>query len=334
MDETLTARARGALLGQACGDAFGMPNSFLKSPVWRTNMEPGPDHSPYHAGYRPGRITDDTEQAVALSIAYVSSQDRLEPSKAAKEILRWLDAVGGLECLAVGPSTKRAAANIMNGVPLEQAGTLGVTNGAPMRVSVVGVWAALSNISEDSLLDDVVAACLPTHNTSVAISGAAAIAGATYAGVQGAEWAEARDFAIHLSRRGQGCGNWIYAPSVADRIESGCTLVAGLDDTETIEMVSKVVGMGEPTQESVPAAFVLANHVNADPHRAILLAGNCQGDTDTVAAMAGAIAGACSGADSIPHDWISAVVAESGLDVDAWISMLAQKSLRQVVTTY
>jgi len=59
----LRERALGALWGQACGDAFGMPNSFLRLPVWRTTMEPGPDNSPYHAGYPAGRITDDTEQA-------------------------------------------------------------------------------------------------------------------------------------------------------------------------------------------------------------------------------------------------------------------------------
>ena len=49
------------------------------------------------------------------------------------------------------------------------------------------------------------------------------------------------------------------------------------------------------TQESVPAAFaVLALHPD-DPWQACLTAASLGGDSDTIAVMAGAIAGACHG---------------------------------------
>ena len=91
--------AQGALAGTACGDAFGMPNSFLEKPVWRKQMEPGPDNSPYHAGYVIGQITDDTEQALALTLAF---EDGFTVVNVAKRLNEWFDGVGGPDSLAVG----------------------------------------------------------------------------------------------------------------------------------------------------------------------------------------------------------------------------------------
>jgi ADP-ribosylglycohydrolase len=328
IDATLTreARAEGALWGQACGDAFGMPNSFLKVPAWREHMEPGPDNSPYHAGYAAGRITDDTEQAQSLSVAFAKSSGHLDYRHAAVELEAWLDRVGGQESLAVGPSTKLAMARIKQGVPIEEAGIRGVTNGAPMRIAAVGVWAALHDFTFDELMADVHAACLPTHNTSVAISGAAAVAAAVWAGIKGASWAETIDVSCKAADAGEELGNWIYSPSVSARIRHGIELLlATKSEEEAARVVSEIVGMGEATAESVPAAFAIAAYADRDPGVAIRVAGNARGDTDTVAAMAGAISGAYSGASLIPADWRDDVARTNDLDVAAWVRDLANK---------
>lgn len=317
-------RARGALLGVACGDAFGMPNSFLERPTWRTEMEPGPANSPYHAGYPAGRITDDTEQSLALTDSLRKSSRNLDPGIAAEDLLAWFERVGGETSLAVGPSTKRAMIALLAGQPLDTVGATGVTNGAPMRIAPIGVWAALTGLDDTNLIDAVAAACLPTHNTSVAISGAAAIAFGVFAGMNGATWGQAVDAACRAADLGAKKGHWVYAPSVGQRIRWACdTVLDATNDRHAAEIISQLIGTGEPVTESVPAAFAAATYANGDPHLAITISGNLTGDTDTVAAMAGALSGAQRGASAFPQHWIDLVTSINDLDIDAWVQDLA-----------
>ena len=66
----------------------------------------------------------------------------------------------------------------------------------------------------------------------------------------------------------------------------------------------------------MPAAFAVLAAVPGDPWRACLLAASLGGDCDTIAAMAGAIAGACPGADAFPPEAI-AVIDAHGLGLAA-----------------
>ena len=66
----------------------------------------------------------------------------------------------------------------------------------------------------------------------------------------------------------------------------------------------------------MPAAFaVLALHPD-DPWQACLTAASLGGDSDTIAAMAGAIAGACHGMDGWPSDAIRTVNEINQLDLE------------------
>jgi ADP-ribosylglycohydrolase/sugar/nucleoside kinase (ribokinase family) len=322
---TTDERVRGALLGLACGDAFGMPNSFLRAPVLRHAMEPGPANSAYHAGYSAGRITDDTEQALALTDAL---EDGFSPQAVAARLNAWFVAVGGAESLAVGPSTRRAMLAYQAGEDVMRIGASGVTNGAAMRVAPIGVVAGLRHLSLPALVDLVETACLPTHHTSPAIAGAAAVAAAVAAGVAGGTWQEIMQAAVAGAKLGAERGNWVYAPDIAARIELARDIAAGCqDDTALLAAVSETVGAGEPTTESVPAALAIADYAGGDPQRAIYLAGNLRGDTDTVAAMAGAICGAFAGAQALPADWVACVARTNALDVENWADRLQRCAL-------
>jgi ADP-ribosylglycohydrolase len=66
----------------------------------------------------------------------------------------------------------------------------------------------------------------------------------------------------------------------------------------------------------VPAAFgVLALHPD-DPWAACCEAAGLGGDTDTIAAMAGAIGGAVHGPAAFPSDVVATVLAVNGLDLE------------------
>jgi ADP-ribosylglycohydrolase/sugar/nucleoside kinase (ribokinase family) len=334
-------RVRGALWGLACGDALGMPASFLPRaivdelwPVGLENMEPAPSVSPYHAGYPAARITDDTEQALALTRAIVASSNRLDPEDVARELDDWLESVGGLESLAVGPSTRRGLAAWRAGTPAAESGRSGATNGAAMRIAPVGVIHGLLASPLDTILDDVAAACMTTHGTSVAISGAAAVAGAVAAGVSGTTWAGVLRAGASLARAGRGRGSWTCAPDVADRIELAIELATSASDhAEARDRMASLVGTGEPTPEAVPATFGIAARAEGDPKLAILLAANTEGDTDTIGAMAGAICGAWAGQAALPVGWRDQVSEVNGLSVEQWAGDLedaakARSSLR------
>lgn len=326
MTLTIDQRALGALWGMACGDAFGMPNSFLKVLPWRVAMEAGPENSPYHAGYAPGRITDDTEQGLALTEALAEGFTR---ERVAEKLLEWFVSVGGETSLAVGPSTMRAMLAFQNGAAVSDLGKTGVTNGSAMRIAPIGVYAALAGFSVEELLDLVETACAPTHNTAPAISGSMGIAGAVLAAMNGKSVDEIVEAAATAASMGTERGNWIYCPEIGDRIRLACDLVAKAEtEAEVADIISRLIGTGEPCTESVPASLAFFAWAKGDPEVAIRIAGNSRGDTDTTAAMAGAIAGAYAGEAAIPQDWRELVGATNDLDVADWLAKLTSAARR------
>jgi ADP-ribosylglycohydrolase len=303
-------RARGALYGLAIGDALGMPTQMLSrrqitdrwGPVL-TGFEAAPDDHPIAAGMLAGAVTDDTEQAVLLGRLLVAGRGRVDPGEMATALLGWeraMAARGSLDLL--GPSTKRALQAVQDGTPPAEAGRYGDTNGAAMRVTPVGI--ATASGPGSALVDHVQQASLVTHNTSIALAGAAAVAAAVSAGIDGADVATATTAGIAAARLGAQRGHWTAGADVAARIDWAANLVAGARPPRAAEVIYTLVGTSLATQESVPAAFAVLAAVPGDPWQACLLAASLGGDCDTIAAMAGAIGGACHGLAAFPPDAI------------------------------
>jgi ADP-ribosylglycohydrolase len=286
-------RARAALHGLAIGDALGMPTQLL-SPAEiaaRFGVIDGfrtaePDH-PIAAGMPAGAITDDTEQALLLAGLLIETGGKVPPAAWADRLADWEDGMrarGSLDLL--GPSTRAAIAAIRDGADPAVAGRAGTTNGAAMRIAPLGIARPMREL--ERFVDAVADACLPTHDTGVAIAGAAAIAAAVSAGIDGAGRAEATEVAIAAARLGEQRGHWVAGASVAARIEWAVTLDP--------ERLTALVGTSLASQESVPAAFGRLALAEGDGWRACLAAAAAGGDTDTIGAMAGAVAGATGSA--------------------------------------
>jgi ADP-ribosylglycohydrolase len=314
-------RARATLYGLAIGDALGMPTQLLSRREiverWGEQLhgfEPAPPGHRIAAGLPAGSVTDDTEQAVLLGRLLVQGHGTINPRELAQALIsleRDMAARGSLDLL--GPSTKRAVAAVLAGVPPEEAGASGDTNGAAMRIAPVGI-AVPPDLP--TLVDHVVAASYVTHNTGLALAGAAAVAAAVSAGLAGAGIAEATALAVPAARIGAERGHWVAGADVAARIEWAVGLVAGRGRAEAAELIYTLVGTSLATQESVPAAFAVLAAVPDDPWQACLLAASLGGDCDTIAAMAGAVAGACHGLDAFPAHAI-AVIDAHGLGLAA-----------------
>jgi ADP-ribosylglycohydrolase len=271
-----------------------------------TGFEPADRDHPIAAGMPAGSVTDDTEQAALIGWLLVEGNGRTEPGAVATALLSWereMAARGSLDLL--GPSTKRALDAVAHGTPAAQAGKHGDTNGAAMRIAPVGIVAADGDLP--TLVDRVQQVSLATHNTTVALAGAAAVAAAVSAGIDGADVGAATETAIDAARLGAQRGHWVAGADVAARIRWAVDHVAGAAPERAIELLDAMVGTSLATQESVPAAFAVLAAVPDDPWQACLLAASAGGDCDTIAAMAGAIGGACHGLDAFPAHAIETV---------------------------
>ena len=314
--------ALGALYGLAIGDALGMPTQLLSpEDVDRrfgmiTWFQPAPDDHPIAAGLPAGHITDDTEQALLIARLLIDGHGRIDPHTLANALAHWEREMvrrGSLDLL--GPSTQRAISAVAAGTSVEEAGRFGDTNGAAMRVTPVGIARPVEDF--DGLLEAVVDASGVTHNTTLALSGASAVAAAVSAGVGGAGLDGAIQVGLSAARAGRNHGAWVAGADVAARIEAALDGVRGLARDELVRFIRNVVGTSVATQESVPAAFaVLQATQEAGAWEACLLAASLGGDSDTIAAMAGAIAGACQGIDAFPADALDLIRTVNKLELE------------------
>jgi ADP-ribosylglycohydrolase/sugar/nucleoside kinase (ribokinase family) len=335
---TLHSRAAGALYGLAIGDALGMPTQMLPreqivadfGPVL-TGFRPAAADHPLAAGMPAGSVTDDTEQAVLLARLLLDGQGRIDPAELARRLVAWEDdmrARGSLDLL--GPSTKRAVELLLEGTPIDEVGRLGTTNGAAMRVAPIGVIKRSSDPA--ALVGAVVEASQLTHNTGVALAGAAAVAAAVSAGLDGASVHEAVDEAVAAARLGVRRGHWVAAADVAERIVWVRELVRDLPADQACERVGLLVGTSLATQESVPAAFALLLAQQEDPWQAALLAASVGGDCDTIAAITGAIGGACHGVEAFPEAARATIEQVNALGLDSLAAELRDMPARLLHT--
>ncbi len=328
MTASAQSRARGALLGLAIGDALGMPTQYM--PRERvaerygvlSDFQPGPEDNPISRGMAAGRVTDDTDQAMILGRLLVEGQGRVDPNVFAKELLAWEErmiAAGSADLL--GPSTRKALTLAAEGVPTDLTGRTGATNGAAMRVAPVGI--AFSHDPIGDLIDAVVQTGHVTHNTTIGIAGAAAVAAAVSAGVGGASLDEALRLAIEAARLGARRGFYFAGADVATRIAWAMDLVRGRAVGDALDLIYRLVGTGVATQEAVPAAMAICVIAPNDPWLACRLAASLGGDCDTVAAIAGSIAGACHGAERFPSHVVEALhLANPGLAIESLAGQL------------
>lgn len=314
-------RAIGALYGLAIGDALGMPTQLMsRTGIAETygvidRFRAADAGHPLAGGLPAGHITDDTEQALLLARLLIEGHGHVAPGVFARALVEWEDdmrARGSLDLL--GPSTKRAVQAVLDGEPLATAGRFGTTNGAAMRVTPVGIIQRWQPI--DIFVDLVVETSLVSHNTGVAIAGAAAVAAAISAGIDGANLDGAVEAAVDAAQVGATRGYWVAAADVASRIRLAIDLADPGDVDGSLTRLYEIIGTSLATQESVPAVFGILAIFPDDPWSAVCSAASLGGDSDTVAAMAGAIGGALHGTAGFPAEVRETVATVNLLDLE------------------
>ncbi|MEB0047670.1 MULTISPECIES: ADP-ribosylglycohydrolase family protein [unclassified Pseudomonas] len=333
---TALNRALGAFYGLALGDALGMPTQSLSRDQIKlrfgeiTGLEDAGPDQPIAANMAKGSITDDTQQAILVGQLLIQGQGRIEPAALAQSLIAWeaeMRAKGSQDLL--GPSTKRAIEMILAGHSPEEAGRYGTTNGAAMRITPVGISADVA--APERFISAVVQACQVTHNTTLGIASAAAVAAVVSAGINGLHLDEALNLGQHFAQQAESHGHWVAGARIASRIRWARTYSLDNDndnDNDNVPLADflyEVIGTSVASQESVVVSFALAQRVaigEMNAFEALCMAASLGGDTDTIAAILGAMLGACLGLESWPAALIEQVKTVNDLQLEPLVQGL------------
>lgn len=277
--EELRAKYRGCLLGLAVGDALGAPYEGSPRP-----LPFKPSAMLASRFWLRGEWTDDTAMALCIAESLVENRC-FDPDDIAQRFVQWFRESGK----GIGTTTLVCLGKIVNGMSWKEAsrrthealGGLSAGNGAIMRCAPVALF---DRRDTDALVRDSFASARITHWDELA-----------------GESAVALNYAIVLALRGVGKSDLIRR-----------TLEFATSRSEpVVERLSRVAS--SPRRALRPSGFVLDTlevafwmfeHTEsfADCVSEAIQLG---GDTDTQSAVAGALAGAFYGIDSIPPEWLT-----------------------------
>jgi len=246
---------------------------------------------------RRGMCSDDTEHTVMVAQAYLFSDG--DVNRFARDFARrmrwWLLRIPA----GVGLATLRACLKLWVGFPPHRSGVHSAGNGPAMRSALLGVVAN----SEDDLCKLVDASSRITHTDERALQGAQIIAHAARWARKGRDEADdvqaLRTRLLAIAEDEQLHGNMA---AVFDGIAEGN---APAEIADTLGLTAGVSGFINHTVPMSVGCWLTYRGSGPDAFRRVVeSAVELGGDSDTVAAIAGALAGAELGPEAIPSDWI------------------------------
>lgn len=314
-------RALAALQGLAIGDALGMPSQTLDRATIRSLygqiadfIDPVAGHPVSH-GLHAGQVTDDTEQTILLARRLIADRGGFDALAWAADLIGWETAVlaRGLGDL-LGPSTKAALTALRGGATEAEAGRYGTTNGAAMRIAPVGI---ATPPDPARMLLRVAQVSRVTHGTGEALAAAAAVAMVVSQGLEGAGFEDALPLALQTADTPVPGTDPDAHRAMAGQIRLALDL-AGQGEAG----LAARIGTSVQSLQSVACAFGIVRLAGGDPWAAALIAANIGDDTDTIGAIACAMAAACTGTTVLPADKVALVVGRNGLDLGPLVTRL------------
>ncbi|MEU5914012.1 ADP-ribosylglycohydrolase family protein [Micromonospora sp. NPDC047527] len=312
---TPALRASGSLFGLAYGDALGKPTEFLT--VAEIEHRYGPA-GPRELTGEPALVTDDTQMALAVGWALHESPS-LHP-EAVEPLLRerfvaW--SVSPDNNRAPGMTCLRACAELGRGLRWQEATVAGSKGcGANMRVTPVG----LLDVDLDTLAGLAQLQAGLTHGHPTGLAASELTAYAVYVLRDGAALAELPVLLTERARsqrrvyREEWLGDLWQRAGVGtpqEFIAQGwdeCLAVLGrlttaLGEPDDGGDPCRATGEGWVAEEALATALLCAVRHADDPVAALARGATTAGDSDSIAALAGAFVGAVAGMSAWPSGW-------------------------------
>lgn len=333
---TPTGPVAGALYGLALGDALAAPTEFMQFADIEHRYGP---EGPAEPVGDPARVTDDTQLALAVGEALlaVGGAGPLTPERVEAELRRryveWMYSPENNR--APGLACTRACQALADGTRWQQASVIGSKGcGANMRVAPVGLLPGVSGETRAGLAQ-FQAALTHGHPTGLAAAELTALAVCVLAvGCPPGEL-------LTLLRGHAGTQRHCYhhdwlgdlwqqagAPSPEAYIEAGwaecdqalARVEAALAGADRFADPCLATGEGWIAEEALATGLYCFLAWPEQPVAAIRRAAFSGGDSDSIACLAGAFAGASRGLAGWPADWVARIEYRDRIQrlVDAW----------------
>ena len=317
-DPEFNEHAKGAMLGLACGDALGRPVEFATAErIQRDHGQVTEMLAHGTHGQPAGTITDDTEMALCIARS-LAECGRFDPEDVAERFVAWYES-GPFD---IGGMTRRALGRIQRGTSWDTAGERewdesregsNAGNGSVMRCVPIAVAyadypAALVRTSIDS--------SRITHADPRCTYGCAVLNLTIAAALQDQETPLgtalnllSEDLATSLQRTAG-----VIPDGASPVLEDGLpeelrTALEAIPDRIDPDQLSNSGYVVDTLQTALYDALTAESS-----EEAIVTAVNRGGDTDTIGAIAGAIAGARFGASSLPARWLDEIIERDELE--------------------
>jgi len=294
---------RGSILGLAIGDALGFPAEFRRrAQIVAALGEPGVvDFVALHdprwpprplivgKAHPPGTFSDDTQMTIAVAEALLETEGQSLDARMdaiARRFVAWSSSDDNDR--APGNACMTGCHALARGAPWRTAGVADSKGcGSAMRVAPIGL---LHADDLDEALALARAQSLLTHRHDAGVEGAAAAALLVALASRGAEPAEM------YARVAEAC-----SPRSPDFAACWAKLPAMLQAPPEIALSSEGLGEGWVAEEAVASALYCVWRAPNDFMRVVSTAATTDGDSDSIACIAGSIAGARLGEAAIPE---------------------------------
>jgi len=300
-DPMTRSRFRGALLGGAIGDALcrladGSRQPHFGPPWPVTGYPAGRGYQ----GEPKGRITDHTGLTICLAESLIAN-GYLDNEDFAQRLVAWLPHAQG-----AGGIPRAAASRLALGAPWYLAGEDSAGSEAAVRAAPIGLlrWQQPEMLRHEAILS-----ALPTHRQPTAVAGAVAMAAAVgwLVSARPSDWSPP-EFVRAVQRSIDGLEREPHPPRASDALPTLHSRIADIPESlrQPPDRVFARRHNGTPVLEGLPAALYCFLQTPDDPEQVLLLATNAGYGPDmgmgmdTVAAMAGTLAGAANGESSLP----------------------------------
>jgi ADP-ribosylglycohydrolase len=294
----------GAIVGLAVGDALGYPAEFrrrsdivgafgphgirgfvsVNDPAW-------PARPVVIGRLPPGTYTDDTQMSLAVAEALIEAGHKDLNSLMRRMAARFIEWSKSPENnRAPGETTMTACGRLADGIAWRDAGIPESKGcGSAMRVAPIGLFLWLD---KPRLLETARASSVFTHRHDAAVEGAAAAA--LLVGLAMSKTPPEEMYRALM----QEC-----APRSHD-FKTCLEKVPEFLGSEPAEVLShRGLGEGWVAEEAVASALYCFWRSPLDFEQTVVTAANTDGDSDSIACIAGGISGAFNGLGGIPGSW-------------------------------
>jgi ADP-ribosylglycohydrolase len=258
-------RVRAGFIGNAAGDAFGLPWEGRAPDEIDLNRV---DELPASAHWTSGATSDDTALTLLVAEHLAEHRGVGDPVGFLETLAARADSIPGL-----GPSTTRAIRQFRTTGRVDVGGS--DTNGAPMRALPLG-WMHAPSATEQRR-SATLELSRTTHGGHGALAAACVIAACASLALEGAAVSELVDVGLD------------EAAAVAARLGGGAAVVDALRDVRDRRWIPPRGGISLDPAETVGAVLQCCRQAEGDLPAALRLAVRLGGDTDTVAGLVGGL---------------------------------------------